>query len=284
MLFEDFWLVICCRQGIREVQDIARHRAELEQSHSALQTQTGELEDLLRERGVIEESLKQAKESAEAANHSKSMFLASMSHEIRTPLNAILGFTDLLRSGESQFSAEERRSHLEAVHQGGTHLLTVINDILDLSKIEAGQMQYERISFSPHHVIVDTLSFMRVRAIEKGITLDARWLGRVPETVVSDPARVRQLLFNLVGNAIKFTERGGVQILARVNPADELLQLDIIDTGVGIPADKVDSIFDPFTQADVSVTRRFGGTGLGLSICRHIVAALGGQISEQCRN
>jgi hypothetical protein len=160
-------------------------------------------------------------------------------------------------------------------------LLTIINDILDLSKIEAGHLQYEQIRFSPHQVIADTLSFMRVRAIEKGITLDARWVGRVPETIVSDPARFRQLLMNLVGNATKFTERGGVQVLTRLDAAKELLQIEIVDTGVGIAADKIDSLFVPFTQADVSVTRRFGGTGLGLSICRHIAQSLGGEISVQ---
>lgn len=259
VLFEDLWLVICCRQGLCEVQDIARHRADLEHSQIILEQQT---------------------KAAEAANHAKSQFLANMSHEIRTPLNAILGFTDLMRS-DAQLAVEDRDSHLEAVHRGGTHLLSIINDILDLSKIEAGQMQYEQIRFSPHQVIVDTLSFMRVRAAEKGISLEGRWLGRVPETIVSDPARFRQLLINLVGNAMKFTERGSVQILSRLNPAKELLQIEIVDTGVGIAADKIGSLFVPFTQADVSVTRRFGGTGLGLSICRHIAHSLGGEITVQ---
>jgi len=396
VLFEDLWLIICCSQVIREMRDTARHSAELEQSHVALEKQTTALEEALREREAIvegaldavvqmdsrghiigwnsqasrvfgwsaaevigrplaetigagcpqatqraglssylaggvekilnrrievetarrdgtlipielaitptqsngqtsycafvrdisdrrqaERRLKLAKEAAESANQSKSLFLANMSHEIRTPLNAILGFTDLLRSSDDELSAAERNAHLEAVHRGGTHLLAIINDILDLSKIEAGQMHYERVRFSPHQVIVDTLSFMRVRAAEKGISLEARWLGRVPETILSDPARFRQLLLNLVGNAIKFTERGGVQILSRVNASKELLQVEIIDTGVGIPADKIDSLFTPFTQADVSVTRRFGGTGLGLSICRHIVSALGGEITVE---
>jgi signal transduction histidine kinase/DNA-binding NarL/FixJ family response regulator len=257
VLFEDLWLVICCRQAVRETQTVARNQADLEQTNVALAAQT---------------------EAAEAANRAKSLFLANMSHEIRTPLNAILGFTDLMRITEG-LPADERHSYLDAVHKSGTHLLTVINDILDLSKIEAGQMQYESIRFSPHQVIVDVLSLMRVRAAEKGLTLEARWLGRVPDSIQSDPARLRQLLINLVGNAIKFTERGSVQILARLNGPRQQLQLEVIDTGVGIPADKLDSIFTPFSQADATVTRRFGGTGLGLSICRYIAEALGGHVS-----
>jgi len=255
VLFEDLFLIVCCRQGLCEVADMASHRANLERSHAV----------------------------AEAANQAKTMFLANTSHEIRTPLNAILGFTDLLRAADGELSTEERQSHLEAVHRSGSHLLTVINDILDLSKIEAGQMQYERLRFSPHNVIVEVLSLLRVAAAEKGIALDARWLGRVPATILSDPARVRQVLLNLVGNAVKFTERGSVQILARLNASQELLQIEVIDTGVGIPPEKLSLIFDPFMQADVSVTRRFGGTGLGLSICRRLAEALGGSISaESC--
>jgi signal transduction histidine kinase/DNA-binding response OmpR family regulator len=260
VLFEDLFLIICCQQGLREVQDIARHRAKLERSHTVLQEKTL---------------------AAEAASHAKSLFLANMSHEIRTPLNVILGYTDLLRSSDSAISSGERMEHLDAVSRSGNHLLAVINDILDLSKIEAGQMQYERVAFSPHQAILEVLSLMRVRATEKGLTLDARWLSRVPATIQTDPARVRQLLLNLVGNALKFTERGSVQVLARFRASEELLEFAVIDTGVGIAADKLHSIFAPFTQADVSVTRRFGGTGLGLSICRHIATALGGEISVE---
>jgi PAS domain S-box-containing protein len=230
------------------------------------------------DRRQAEERLRQAKDEAVAASHAKSRFLANVSHEIRTPLNAILGFTDLLRTGEQRLTRQERGEYLETVHRSGQHLLSLINDILDLSKIEAGQMRYERIRFCPHQVMVDVASVMRVRAAEKGLTIDVHWRGPVPETIVSDPARVRQLLLNLVGNAVKFTERGGIQLVARLDAAREVLHFEVVDTGVGIPPDKLEAIFAPFTQADVSVTRRFGGTGLGLSICRHIAEGLGGTI------
>ena len=260
VLFEDLWLVICCRQGVKEAMRVAENSADLECSHTALEQQTL---------------------AAEAASRAKSVFLANMSHEIRTPLNGILGFADLLRSNDDKMTAEDRREQLDVVHRSGQHLLSLINDILDLSKIEAGQMEFERIRFSPHQVIADVLSVMRVRAAEKSLTLDARWLGRVPATIENDPARLRQLLLNLVGNAIKFTEKGDIQIVARLLGPEEKLQIEVIDTGIGIPQEKRETIFAPFSQADVSVTRKFGGTGLGLSICRHLVAGMGGTISVQ---
>ncbi|MBS0203036.1 MAG: response regulator [Planctomycetes bacterium] len=222
-----------------------------------------------------------AKERAEAASQAKSSFLANMSHEIRTPLNAILGFADLLRNGADRNDEAERQDFLQTIHHSGEHLLTLVNDILDLTKIEAGQMDYEQLRFSPHQVIAEVMSVMRARAHEKGLALDYHWVGGIPETINSDPARFRQLLLNLIGNAIKFTERGAVQAVARLDVARSELRVDIIDTGIGIPADVCESIFKPFTQADSSVTRRFGGTGLGLSISRHLASGLGGHISVQ---
>ncbi len=211
----------------------------------------------------------------------KSRFLANMSHEIRTPLNAIIGFTDLLRTSGNQCGEAEREDYLETIHTSGKHLLSLINDILDLSKIEADRLEVEQVRCSPHDIISEIVSVLRVKALEKELTLDYHWNGKVPETICTDPARFRQLLMNLVSNAIKFTSAGKVQIVAELvkDGRDPRLAIQVIDTGVGIPADKFDAIFDPFVQADTSVTRQFGGTGLGLTISRRIAEALGGGIA-----
>ena len=257
----------------------------LKSAHDELEVRvaarTAELSQEIAERKRIQEDLMRAKNAAEKASRAKSEFLANMSHEIRTPLNAILGFADLLRRG-AETSATERREYLETIHRSGRHLLSVINDILDLSKIEAGQLQVEHLECSPSQIIAETISVLRVRAREKGLTLDYHWTGPVPESIVTDPARLRQLLLNIIGNAIKFTEQGGVQVVAQIVNGDApKLVVDVIDTGIGIPQHKLAQIFDPFCQADSSVTRRFGGTGLGLTICRRLARALGGGISVQ---
>ena len=242
---------------------------------------TAELSQEIAERKRIGEDLVRAKDAAESASRAKSEFLANMSHEIRTPLNAILGFADLLRRGMESGEAE-RREYLETIHSSGGHLLGVINDILDLSKIEAGQLQVEQLRCCPARIIAEAVSVLRVRAREKNLSLEYHWSGPVPESIVTDPARLRQLLLNVIGNAIKFTENGGVQVVAQIIRADTpKLVIDVIDTGIGIPQDKLAQIFEPFCQADTSVTRRFGGTGLGLTICRRLARALGGGISVQ---
>ena len=225
--------------------------------------------------------LRTAKEAAEAANVAKSRFLANMSHEIRTPLNAIIGFAEVLRKRGSQCDEAERKDYLETIHTSGKHLLGLINDILDLSKIEADRLEVERVRCSPHTVISEVISVVRVRAMEKGLSLDYQWLSPIPETISTDPARLRQVLINLVSNALKFTKTGGVKVLARLmaDSSPPQLVIAVSDTGIGIPADKFDTIFDPFVQADNSVTRQFGGTGLGLTISRRIARALGGEIS-----
>ena len=266
-----------------EVSDRALKRAH-DELEERVEKRTTELVSEIRERERIQQDLIHAKEAAEAANQAKSEFLANMSHEIRTPLNSILGFADLVRQG-NDLTAEEQRDYLATIHQSGEHLLSLISDILDLSKIEAGQLTVEMIRCSPHQIIAETVSVLRVRAREKGLKLDYNWIGQVPETIESDPARMRQMLLNLVGNALKFTDNGGVQILAQiVGPLeDPRLLIEVVDTGIGIRGEKLQAIFDPFCQADTSVTRRFGGTGLGLAICRRLANALGGGIAVQSR-
>jgi PAS domain S-box-containing protein len=230
------------------------------------------------ERHKIE--LGKAKEKAEAASHAKSEFLANMSHDIRTPMNAILGFTELLKRGYGRNEATARK-YLETIHASGKHLLEIINDILDLSKIEAGHLDVEKLACSAHSIVLEIVTVLAVRAREKGIMLDFRTKGPIPETIVSDPVCLRRIVTNLVGNAIKFTERGGITVVVRLTGQREerRIAIDVIDTGIGISAEKLDSLFDPFVQADSSVTRRFGGTGLGLTISRRFARALGGDIA-----
>jgi PAS domain S-box-containing protein len=224
--------------------------------------------------------LRQSKEAAEVANRAKSEFLANMSHEIRTPMNAILGFTEILRRGYGQ-REQNWQKHLHTIHSSGKHLLELINDILDLSKIEAGGMKVEQIPCAPHHIVRDVVQVLSVKAREKSITLDFEFANAVPETILSDPARLRQIITNLVGNSIKFTEKGGVKIVVGLAASSEhpRLTIAVIDTGIGVAEDKQQSIFDPFMQADTSVTRKFGGTGLGLAISRRFAQALGGDIT-----
>jgi PAS domain S-box-containing protein len=226
------------------------------------------------------EALREAKEEADQANRAKSEFLANMSHEIRTPMNAILGFTDVLRRGHDHDERESRK-YLNTIHSSGTHLLELINDILDLSKVESGRLEVEQTQCQAHMVIHEVVRVLGVKAAEKGIGLDFRSEGPFPESVTSDPSRLRQIITNLVGNAIKFTERGGVAVRARIDTrgVEPMLEIDVRDDGIGIPADKLDTVFEAFAQADSSVTRRFGGTGLGLPISRRFAHAMGGDIT-----
>jgi signal transduction histidine kinase/HPt (histidine-containing phosphotransfer) domain-containing protein len=254
----------------------AEERARHAESRAKLCDRLEKIAQDLRE---SEKELQAAKETAESANRAKSRFLAHMSHEIRTPLNSILGFTEILRRGIGQ--PEQNTEHLATIHASGRHLLTLIDAILDVSKIEAGHMEVECLPCSPYGIICEVLSTLRVRAQEKGLQLDVNWRGGIPEVIETDPVRVRQVLMNVIGNALKFTERGGVTLtVGVVHAADEsYLSMEVKDTGIGIPKDRLEQIFTPFTQADNSITRRFGGSGLGMTISREIARRLGGDLT-----
>ncbi len=219
-----------------------------------------------------------AKEIAERASKAKSEFLANMSHEIRTPMNGVLGMTELLADTAL---TEEQHNYLEMLKSSGVGLMAIINDILDFSKIEAGKLTMESIEFSLAHTLREAMQGLALRADEKGIELLYDIDDKVPTRIVGDPGRLRQIVTNLVGNAIKFTEKGEVSVIvALVETSDDnlTLQISVADTGIGIPADKLSAVFEEFSQADASTTRRFGGTGLGLSISSRLVAMMQGRI------
>jgi hypothetical protein len=218
-----------------------------------------------------------AKEAAEFANRSKSEFLANMSHEIRTPLNGVIGMTELAL--DTALTAEQREL-LSASYDSAQILLTLLCDVLDLSKMESGKLDLEIVEFDLREMVASCVQIFALRAKQKNLTFKAEFSSQCPQHVEGDPTRIRQILFNLLGNAIKFTKHGSVtlQISAITSETNPLLQFSVSDTGIGIPQDKHKIIFDSFTQADTSTTRQFGGTGLGLTISKRLTELMQGTI------
>jgi PAS domain S-box-containing protein len=228
------------------------------------------------------QEIREAVERAEAANHAKSEFLANMSHEIRTPMTAILGFADLIdQELISERGPEEIAGAIQTIRSNANHLLSVINDILDMSKIEAGFLKIERVATSPIQIVEAVVSLLKPRAEGKGIDVSISYNSQMPESVLTDPMRLRQILFNLIGNAIKFTEIGGVKIHIEYDTESSVLEFRIEDSGIGMSPQEIDAVleFRPFVQGDSSMSRKFGGTGLGLRISNSLANMLGGQIS-----
>ncbi len=271
----------------REFKRIRGEQALREQLRDEVEEARRERDELGGNTGLTAraaEALRQAKKRAEAATRAKSEFLANMSHELRTPMTAILGYTELLlEDGDLSRAPKRRIEALRTLKRNGQHLMRILTDILDLSKIEAGKIEVEQIPTSPCEVVLDIGSVMRSAAEEKGIAFEVTYVNQIPSQIETDPTRLRQILINLVGNALKFTEKGSVQLSVELEGqgGDQLLRFVVTDTGRGLSLDEQSRIFESFSQADASTTREFGGTGLRLTSSRQLARLLGGDITVE---
>jgi len=263
------------RRARHDAEEMLENKArELWETNKALAAMNEALEERVAERTA---GLEKAIELAEEASNAKSRFLANMSHELRTPMTAILGYTDVLLDGDE--SAEERLGRLKTIHRNGEYLLALINDILDMSKVEAGKMTVERIETRLLGLVESVREMFADQAAEKGIGLEVCYCTDLPGVIGSDPVRLRQVLINLVGNAIKFTNRGSVRIL--VSYDDGMVQFGVEDSGIGMSTLQLEGVFESFKQADNSMVRKYGGTGLGLYISKRLAGLLGGDLTAE---
>lgn len=268
VVFENVFLIMACHRAVQEMQGIASNTEELERTNATVEQQ-------VRERT---EELELSVRAAEAASRAKGQFLANMSHEIRTPMNGIIGLTELLL--QTEMTAEQRRQ-LELVQGSADSLMTVLNDVLDFSKIEADKLSIELEPCELRELVGDSTQLFGLPAHQKGLELACRITPNVPKVVLTDGARLRQVLLNLIGNSLKFTEAGEIAVTVDVKEQREssvILSFAVQDTGIGIAQSKLEEIFEPFAQEDGTTTRRFGGTGLGLAIARRLVGMLGGSV------
>lgn len=250
--------ILGCTVTLTDITDLKRVEAELKRA---------------------KEEAERAKEAADAASRAKTAFLANMSHELRSPLGAVIGFAELLAANE--LTEEQRVDYFDKIKRNGQVLSTLIDDILDLSKVEAGHLQLEEVTVSLRELLYDVISALKYRVMEKAIAINVTTDGKIPATIASDPVRLKQILMNVLGNAIKFTERGSIAIksalIARTTGRD-VLRIAVEDTGCGLTSEQAKNLFEPFKQADSSTTRRYGGTGLGLALSRGLARALGGDL------
>jgi signal transduction histidine kinase/CheY-like chemotaxis protein len=275
VIFEDVFLIYACVIGVNDLRVAARRQADLQEAHAHVEEQVRQRTQELQEAMAVAET---ARAAAEAANAAKSAFLANMSHEIRTPMNGVLGMTELLL--ESELTPEQREG-LNVIKNSAETLLAVINDILDFSKIEAGRLDLDPVPVLLRDLLSDTLRALAPQAHNKRLELTCDVSSEVMDAVWVDPVRLRQVLINLVGNAIKFTPQGEVSVRVTLIATEgevQRVRFSVSDTGIGIPPEKLQAIFQPFTQADGSTTRRYGGTGLGLTICDRLIQMMGGRI------